>query len=181
MKTLRVIGLVGRLRSGKSTTAGILVREHGFMILKMAGPLKAMLQSIGLTERQIEGDLKEEPCEILCGNTPRYAMQTLGTEWGRDLIGADFWVKAFERRLRNARSVYADDAAGIVVDDCRFPNEFSSLRACGAELWRVSRPGVELSGHASEANVDAADVDLELDNSGDLEALKQAVSKALGR
>ena len=43
-----------------------------------------MLYQLGLGEAHIEGALKEVPCELLGGKTPRYAMQTLGTEWGRD-------------------------------------------------------------------------------------------------
>jgi hypothetical protein len=48
--------------------------------VKFAGPLKSMCMALGLTEAHIEGHLKEVPCELLCGQTPRHAMQTLGTE-----------------------------------------------------------------------------------------------------
>jgi hypothetical protein len=83
MTAARLIALTGYAGSGKSTLADILACEHGFTVVKFAGPLKAMLRALGLDEREIEGDLKEQPCQLLAGHTPRRAMQTLGTEWGR--------------------------------------------------------------------------------------------------
>ncbi len=44
------------------------------------------------TEDKIEGSLKAKPCSLLAGKTPRHAMQTLGTEWGRNCIGDGFWI-----------------------------------------------------------------------------------------
>jgi hypothetical protein len=42
------------------------------------------------------GDLKEVPVDCLDGQTPRRAMQLLGTEWGRTL-SADLWINAWRR------------------------------------------------------------------------------------
>lgn len=139
----RLIALTGLAGAGKSTVAKHLVAAHGYRVEKFAGPLKDMLRGLGLTERHIEGDLKEVPCGLLGGKTPRYAMQTLGTEWGRGLISPSLWADAWSSRAAAGR---------VVCDDCRFPNEADAVRRLGGVIIRVVRPGLaSTGGHASEA------------------------------
>jgi putative protein kinase ArgK-like GTPase of G3E family len=78
----QIIGLTGLMGSGKSLAAQELERI-GFTRTRFAGSLKDMMRVLGLTEEEIEGNLKETACALLGGKTPRYAMQTIGTEWGR--------------------------------------------------------------------------------------------------
>jgi hypothetical protein len=159
MKT-KLIGLCGYAGAGKSTVARFLVREYGFWRQPFAGPLKGMLQSIGLTEDHTDGALKEKPCDLLGGVTPRKAMQLLGTEWGR-AISPDIWVNIWEHRTL---SMLEDDQP-VVADDVRFANEAEAIRRLGGKVVRVSRPGIERpNGHASEA-LDF-DFDVELVNGG---------------
>ena len=83
-----LIGLCGLPRNGKGTVAEHLRDAHGFKHTKFTGPLKAMLDvflaSAGVDfetrERMIEGDLKETPQPFMGNKTPRWAMQSLGTE-----------------------------------------------------------------------------------------------------
>lgn len=142
-----LIAFTGLAGSGKSTAAQHLVKTHGFTRLRFAGPLKDMMRALGLTEAEIEGDRKETPCELLGGKTPRYAMQTIGTEWGRDLIASDLWIRAF-----NAALAKVPEGVPVVVDDCRFPNEADAIVAAGGVLVRVVRPGAGAgaAGHSSE-------------------------------
>ena len=91
-----VIGITGHKGSGKDTAAEA-VAAQGFTHVKLADALKAMLRKLlacqgadaEMIRRMIDGDLKEAPTPLLEGRTPRQAMQTLGTEWGRDRIGRD--------------------------------------------------------------------------------------------
>ncbi len=142
-----LIAFTGLAGSGKSTAAQHLVKNHGFQRIRFAGPLKDMMRALGLTEAEIEGDRKETPCELLGGKTPRYAMQTIGTEWGRDLICQDLWIRAF-----NAALAKVPEGVPVVVDDCRFPNEADAIVAVGGVLVRVVRPGAGAgaAGHSSE-------------------------------
>lgn len=144
-----VIAFTGLAGSGKSTAALHLVKNHGFERVRFAGPLKAMLAALGCTPAEIDGDRKEVPCDLLGGKTPRHAMQTLGTEWGRDLIAPDLWIRAWE-------AACAKVLAGkpIVVDDCRFPNEAEAIRRAGGVIVQIKRPGAgtTAAGHVSEAH-----------------------------
>jgi hypothetical protein len=143
----RIIGICGYKGSGKSEVAKYLIRRHGYRRFPFAQTLKDMLRTLGLTDAQVDGDQKEVPCELLGGRTPRWAMQSLGTEWGRQCIDQDLWVRAWKRNVPQDRDV--------VVDDLRFLNEAKALVAVGAELWRIDRPGCEPIGelHPSEAYV----------------------------
>lgn len=145
----RIIALVGNAGAGKSTVADYLMREHGYVLIKFAGPLKAMLRAIGLDDEEIEGSRKEQPCDLLCGKTPRHAMVTLGTEWGRDLIGVDFWTGLWEEEV----CAHLNAGWNVVVDDCRFPNELAVVKRRRGIAWHIVRPdhaGSSLPGHRSE-------------------------------
>ena len=168
-----VIALTGLAGSGKSTASKYLVEKHGYQLVKFAGPIKDMLRSIGLSEAQIEGDLKEEPCAWLQGATPRHAMQTLGTQWGRACIGPSFWIELWVRRVQLIL------AAGgrVVVDDCRFPNEADEVRKLGGVVWQLVGRGGIAGSHESEAGCGRPDV--WIDNTGDIASLHCHISDVL--
>src|SRR6266496_1168986 len=94
-----LIGFVGRRRSGKDTAAAVLAAK-GFKVVRFAEGLKTMLAALLRLhdvselriEQMIDGNLKKIPLGVLAGRTPRHAMQTLGTEWGRQCIRDTFWV-----------------------------------------------------------------------------------------
>ncbi|MEU9859193.1 hypothetical protein AB0E19_38720, partial [Streptomyces sp. NPDC047974] len=90
---MKIIGITGRARSGKDTLAEFLVSDHGFVKLSFAAPIRAFVADItGLPVSAMEdGPLKEEPLDWLNGQTPRRLMQTVGTEWGREMIDRDLW------------------------------------------------------------------------------------------
>lgn len=160
-----VLAFTGLAGSGKSTAALHLVERYGFQRVRFAGPLKDMMRALGLTEAEIEGELKEKPCALLGGKTPRYAMQTIGTEWGRDLISQDLWIRAWLAALDRVPA-----GLPVVVDDCRFPNEADAVLAAGGSIIRVVRPGAEAgaAGHSSEAHELPADMVLHNEGSREL-------------
>jgi len=158
-----VIALTGPAGSGKSTAARHLVSTHGYTLVKFAGPLKAMMRMVGLADREIEGDLKEEPSAVLCGKTPRYAMQTLGTEWGRDIIGPDFWANVWFDMAADV----LDQGGRVVCDDCRFDNEAEAARKLGGMVLSLRGRGGIDGGHASEAGGVKADFSLCNGNEGE--------------
>jgi hypothetical protein len=120
----------------------------------MAKPLKDALAAIGLTKDDLYGppQHRSQPSSFLCGKSPRHAMVTLGTEWGREMIGADFWVNAVQEqiialRAKNETLPRAKRTNGVVIEDIRFPNEWDMLARLGGAIWRVRRPEVETLPH----------------------------------
>lgn len=127
--------------------------------------------------------------------TPRYVLQTLGTEWGRALDG-DVWVKyAREQALRLLgggltynRLEGLTDVKGavppnfIVITDGRFANEVIRIKEVGGQAIQVIRPGsgaaamaAGVQGHASEtslAGVPAHFFDFVVKNDGDIFCLR---------
>ena len=173
MSYTKIIGLHGYAGVGKSRIAAHLQAEHGYTVVKFAGPIKAMARAIGLSTDHIEGDLKEVPTMLLDGHTPRQFMQLLGTEFGRKFFGEDFWVN---RAMAMAYDVI-DCGGRVVIDDCRFPNEAKAIQKSGVVL-RVTRPGVgPVNAHSSDNQ--HVDVDAEIVNGGSVDDLLQVVDLAL--
>jgi hypothetical protein len=165
-----VVAFTGLAGAGKSTAALHLVERHGYQRIRFAGPLKSMLAALGLSGAEIDGDRKEVPSDLLCGKTPRWAMQTLGTEWGRDIIGVDLWIRAWRAAVDRTLP-----GSCVVVDDLRFPNEAAAIRAVGGIIVRVDRPGAGAgaAGHVSEGQ--ALPADQSISNSGSIDQLTIAV------
>lgn len=114
----------------------------------------------------------------------RRLLQTYGTEVIRDRVGAEYWAEfglaaaqAFlvRQNLQGKQGV-------VLIDDCRFLNEW---QLCSTDeravLLRITRPGIESDGHASE---DLRWIDelpeglrrMEITNDTDLHALREAAN-----
>jgi hypothetical protein len=176
---MKLIGIAGRKGSGKDTFATPLLIDNGgeFNLVKFADGLKNMLRSLfrdagtdaQTIEEMIEGSLKETPTPILFGKTPRYAMQTLGTEW-RNMISEGLWLGITDSRLKK---LARGGARGVILTDVRFPHEVAFLRERGGKVLRIV--GVvqdnEFSNHPSEKLIDELYVDGEIFNYGTIDAL----------
>jgi hypothetical protein len=156
-----IIGLTGLAGCGKSTAAEYL-EAIDFARVRFADPLKDMLRAYlasiktppGEIGRMIEGDLKEVSSPYFSGRTPRHAMQTLGTEWGRGQMDSEFWTDAWGTKVDK---LYAG-GWNIVAEDVRFENEAAAIRRRGGFVVRIKRPGqptIAASNHVSEAGVEA--------------------------
>jgi hypothetical protein len=63
--------------------------------------------------------------------SPRRVLQLWGTEVGRRAFHDDIWIASTENRL-----IGTDNS--IVISDCRFPNELTSIKkAGGTTIWVV--------------------------------------------
>lgn len=177
-----LIGLCGLPGTGKDEIATYLAKSHGFRLGKMAAGLKLMLHAFlkhgGLEEseiwRMLEGELKEVSHPLLCGKTPRWAMQSLGTEWGRDCIGADIWGNLWDTYTKAA----LDNGVSVVCSDIRFPNEQERIRRMGGFMVKVEREGRGSSAHASD-NMDWLMADYTIRNTGTIAELRAKVDHLL--
>jgi len=195
-----VIGLTGPGGVGKSTVARALGIAWASRfparrddpapmpeIIPIGEPLKDMLSALlaraGLEDAAIRhwihGDGKRLACPALGGRTPTHAMQTLGTEWGRECIAPDLWLSIWSARTAAAQ------AQGVMVinDSVRFENEAAAIRDMGGLVVRlVGRSGDLAATHASEAGVVP---DLEVENQdgpdGPAEAAEAILAGLLSR
>ena len=172
----RLIGLYSHAPgSGKSTVAGMIDGE----VVSFAAPLKRFVTSIvfglGYDGFSAVKDRKEDKIPEI-GVSPRQMMQTLGTEWGRSCVHPDVWEMLAESQAKGLIS----SGFSVVFDDVRFPNEAEMIRRLGGELWLVDRPGVVYEGsHASEGALHDIVPDAVINNSGNLEQLREVVTGLL--
>jgi len=174
-----IIGLCGLAGSGKDEVAAILSREHRFAVISFAGPIyKAVSEITGLSPQELKDRaIKEEPIPWL-GKSPRELLQTLGTEWGREMVSQDIWINIAMRRAEE----YREAGWNVAITDVRFENEAEAIRDAGGQVWRIERPGAGLSGeaaeHSSEAGVADHLVNQVIWNTGTLDALGATVNAA---
>lgn len=124
----------GDMRPGSCHVARVRLREQGAgwvaEVLPHFGPAK-QAEALTALGAWLEDCLRQE------GLTPRYALQTLGTEWGR-AQDPDMWLKfaALDAEKRGIEG-YA------VIPDCRFLNEGAFLQSKSALLIEVLRDGFD--------------------------------------
>jgi len=175
-----IIGLVGRARSGKDTVASLMAQHHvvrwDVQKYAFAYPIKEHVNRMfGWDSRHADGNLKEV-VDPYWGFSPRHAYQTFGTDWARDDLRQDIWLKFAERAMDNAKHT--------IITDVRFHNEAEWIRKQpGGVLVRVDRGAegaiTEGSSHASEAEVDSIDVSFTIDNRRSLGLLDDMVKECM--
>lgn len=170
-----LIGLAGKKRSGKDTVARML-KEHGFVQSSFAAPIRSFVASLlGATLDELEIE-KEDPIALLDGVTPRHMMQTLGTEWGRELIHPELWLRSW--RMRYQRYLYI--GVDVVVSDVRFDNEARIIEQLGGVVVQIVRPGLpDADSHISETPLPENLIHGYLYNDSDMETLQQRVTDML--
>jgi len=141
-----ILGLVGATGSGKTTLARRLVQDHGFVDFHVGRPLKDMLRVLGLSEEDVDGspEQRARPQALLGGKSARYALSTLGTDWGRNMITPDLWPNAVKLRIDQHLSG-STNPAPIVIDDLRFPDDWAIAKHFGGLILTIRRPEKERS------------------------------------
>lgn len=167
MREIRVIGVTGRARAGKDTVANMIKDHIGGSRYSFATPIYDMLAAIGFDFRSSTwSDHKDKTIPGL-GVSPRRMLQTLGTEWGRELVHPDFWLMLAEIQL--------DKMSRMVVSDVRFENEATWVRKHGVLIRVVRTDAASVEAHASENGVEPTSADILINNNGTLKELEQRV------
>jgi hypothetical protein len=168
-----LIGLCGKANSGKDTVASLLPATAS---ISFADPLYAALAEIlGVPVDLLrDRDFKEATIPWI-GKSPRQMLQTMGTDWGRNMVCSDLWTKIAERRIESGGGF-------VVVRDVRFDNEARLIRRKGGEVWMVSRPDATTCvPHVSEEGISPDLVSRLIPNKGSLRDLADAVRTASER
>lgn len=201
-----VIALTGLMRAGKDSVADILVREHGFVKMSFAAPLKRMMFNLN----PIVGYDVVENGEAL----PVYLQDLYDAGWTDDHIKASRFGKEARRIWQRfgtdvmraeddsywidkaKADMFASGYERVVFTDCRFPNEADMIYELSstvigdsyedadhiqASVWRVVRPGVERQegAHVSEQWVGRMGEEVTIENDGTLDDLAESVKTAL--
>lgn len=159
-----IIGMTGPAGCGKDTAAMALVRQLAFKRVAFADPIKDALNAIFEWDpgMWLDREWKEAPLPY-AGGSPRELAQTLGTEWARDTVDPDFWVKVMWRRLLDGGCEHER----VVISDVRFPNEATWIREHGGYVINASRDlDTKVTEHSSESGLAWDKIDFQLANSG---------------
>jgi hypothetical protein len=169
-----VIGIHGLSRVGKDTVANFIISKYFGYRYGLADPIKAMLSAgLGIhMDAPYWSSRKEEIIPAL-GKSPRQMMQTLGTEWGRQLVHTNLWVTL-------ARDQLLRRGPGMIVSDIRFENEATWVRDIGGVIIHVVRGDAPaVSKHLSENSIVRDPQDRVLLNNSSLEDLRHATHELL--
>jgi len=130
----KVIAIHGAASHGKTTSTKHLVSAHGLDVVKFAAPIKNMLATLliymgdapDMAVKSMEDPMmKSLPIQELFGVTPRRLQQTLGTEWGRNIIHPNLWVHLAKMKIE--QHWRRSPGHVILVDDLRFATEYEML------------------------------------------------------
>lgn len=183
-----LLAMYGRARSGKDTAADYLAQQLGLYKYAFAEPLKTMLKSV-FGDHFHEGDRSGICPET--GKSYREMMQTLGTEWGRNLMTEDVWINLVQKkwewvkdgcphetplgRISNLHLGKAQVTQGMILSDLRFDAEAEWVRSQGGYVIEIKRaddsPAQGIVGHQSEAGIREDLIDLLCLNHSTLEDL----------
>lgn len=168
---VHIVALTGAARSGKDTAARVLVEECGYVPMAFATPIKKGLAAILDCQVWEIERLKESP-----DSDVRRQLQTLGTEWGREINGPNFWVELLLTRMKR---MVAEGHRRFVITDVRFVNELKLLQEYAPTTSvKIVRDSVQIaeSSHASEAGIPEHLVDYVVTNDGTRECFEEKVS-----
>ncbi len=184
----RVIGLAGKMGSGKDTIAAML-RMRGYKKLSFGEALRKevlyyatremcpygvpawVMGALGSVRLGGSLTLWNKPTPTLV----RRLLQWWGTDYRR-AQNDEYWVDLLGTEWFNSTDRY-------VISDVRFRNEADSIRSRGGKIWRVTgRHSVcaDTSEHVSE-RVDIGEADVVIDNRVEMYDLAGLVIDALER
>ena len=168
-----VIGLAGRMRSGKSELAKVC-EQYGYERLYFALPLKQLcadilkisiddLNKAKVEKTEIGVTIEKDICELISKETDipfdtvmeicngvkirdvRHMLQFIGTDLIRK-YNTDWHVNKIRAMI--------DKDKNYVIDDVRFPNEKKMIEELEGECWFIVRPTLDnISNHESETSI----------------------------
>ena len=166
-----IIGLAGRMRSGKRVICNVL-SEFGYARMYFAYPLKKLISELlskSIEEldllKNVESEYKFHKNELMyisnVTNIPyRYVEDVIGDRTFAtvrelyQIIGTDL-IRKYDKdwHVNELRKLIEKDKK-YCFDDVRFPNEVEFINELGGEVWFVSRPQIsDMSNHECETSL----------------------------
>ena len=159
----KLIGILGRKRSGKDTMGSYMIEKYNYNRYAFADPLKDILKIMfDFSETQLNED--KEKVDDRWGVSPRTILQKFGTEICRNdlckyienikLEDETLWIKLF--RFFYEKNKDKD----IVITDVRFFDEIKAIKSYGGKIVKINRNNLENDTHSSESDIDNYNFDL---------------------
>ena len=201
MTKVSVYGIHGKARAGKDMFADMLgsaIEDNSentrVLIMSFADVLKDMLVPLlrvlspgnmppnMFVHECLAGEMKETSLPRI-GKSPRQLMQWLGTEWGRELVDQDIWVKVMDKRIENSVNdilLYNEeeiDRVIVLIPDVRFDNEAQWLH--GRVIHIVRPNGADVAEHDSERGIAEHSICTKVYNDGTLDDLEKEAKRVM--
>ena len=136
----KIIGLAGLAGVGKDTALQLLKAQQRTAGMAFADPMRAMLEALfahtGTPRRYMQHRRCKEATIPQLGSSYRHMAQTLGTEWGRQCLGEDFWIRIATARIARLQELRWEV---ICITDVRTAAEAAWVRSQGGLIWHIHR------------------------------------------
>lgn len=189
----RIIAFSGKKGSGKSTCVEYLNETNSCLILSFAQPLKNLVRDVFLlTEDQVYDPVFKEQLDKYWNVTPRELLQKIGTEMFRNQLSTLFpqirmshnsiWVSRMYRCIQDELQLQKNTGVirDILIDDCRFEDEYEMLTQIGGIVIRINR-GEQSDMDSSHESEKGCSYTHEIENTGSLERLYNSIDEILER
>lgn len=144
-----LIGLTGKKGSGKTTAAEYLSYKYSIKQVSFADPIKQISKIMGFTELQVNGSQDDKNTHHpFLPITARHFMQQFGTDFARQTICDDIWIRILNNYIQS------ENYDNVIIADVRFTNEFEYIRDSGGWLINIIRPSSASDNHISECEQD---------------------------
>jgi len=169
----KLIGLAGKAGSGKNELANYIESFYSEMYRQdsFAAPIKSAIAAmLCITVDELEELKNENAVHPSLDKSYREILQTLGTEWGRNLINSDIWTLLAKGRIIDNHKV------ATIMTDVRFNNEAELIHNMGGKVIYIDRPSSECRDagtHISENALDEELIDYVIINDGDIDLLRK--------
>ena len=185
---MKIIGLIGKKRSGKNLFANIIHDYYKDKIIKtyaFADPIKKAVSEIfGWGLEKIEQE--KEIIDPFYGVSPRQILQHLGTDWAQydiseqyksfnAITGKNLWVKRFHQWLKEDHKFDY-----VFITDVRFPHEINYVNNfiyfIESIFIKIKRTDIKTKDeHESEKYIDDISADYEIENDGNYDNYKNNI------
>lgn len=182
---MKLIGLTGPKQVGKDTFANFIKDRLGLqykvITYAFARPLKEVCKTLFLlTDEQLHDPILKEQIDPRWNKTPRQLFQFVGTDFVRNQLDPNFWIKHFEYWYTSL-SMETKENAIVIVTDIRFQNEMQIVHDYGGLIVRIQRQqpgrGDEQDCHVSETETDHIPYDFLIQNNSTLEDYSFAITQ----
>lgn len=178
MKKNIIIGISGKIGSGKNTVADIIKKHNkSFQEIAFAYKLKQIVsilsaQDINNTMSQTGKNIYIPEFNMSIGEM----LQKVGTDLFRDNFNVNTWVIATFLQIFNNPGNY-------IITDCRFKNEAKAIKDNGGILLRINRSNNNISTNSTRNLQHQSEIDLDdytafdyiINNDTDLQDLEKKV------